>query len=156
MVEKIRKIKNSVQEMEKEESIYPDMLQVAEDVDIPEETVKRAFQIALQPISLETPIGDETSLLGDFIMDAQANSPEDVAIDASLKREINKLLLILSERERKVLELRFGLNHGQTHTLEQVGQYFGLTRERIRQIEAKALQKLRLPKRSRVLKDFMV
>ena len=156
MGDKIRKVMKSVHSMEQEDGLFVDTKQLAEELDISEETVKNVFQITLQPISLETPIGDDTAMLGDFIKDSQTISPEKGAIDSSLQLEINNILQTLKERERQVLEMRFGLNDGYPHTLEQVGNYFGLTRERIRQIEAKALQKLRHPKRSRHLVDFVV
>ena len=114
-------------------------------------------KISQEPVSLETPIGEEDdSHLGDFIKDEHNMSPEDYATNELLKQEIGEVLLTLTEREEKVIKLRFGLEDGKSRTLEEVGQMFGVTRERIRQIEAKALRKLRHPSRSRKLKDYMV
>ena len=153
----VRKIMKIRQDMALEDNEMPDNKQLAEELGISEETVALAFRIAANPVSLETPIDDgETSYLGDFMEDSETTSPEEGIVETSLQIEINKRLQTLNERERKVLEMRFGLNNGQRHTLEQVGNYFGLTRERIRQIEAKALKKLRLPKNSRYLKDFVM
>ena len=134
-----------------------DNKQIAKDLGISEENVERAFQIASHPISLETPIGDDgNSYLGDFVEATNTVSPEENAEENSLQMEINKQLQTLNEREQEILEMRFGLNNREQHTLEQVGNYYGLTRERIRQIEAKALTKLRLPSRSRYLVDYVV
>lgn len=153
----VRKVMKTAQEMAQEEDVLPDNKRIAEDLGISEVAVERAFQIATHPISLETPIGDGgNSFLGDFVEATGAVSPEESAIENSLQMEINKQLQTLNEREQRVLEMRFGLNNGQEHTLEQVGNYFGVTRERIRQIEANALKKLRRPKRSRYLRDFVV
>jgi len=157
MGEIVRKIMSTAQVMEKEDGSWPDMKLLSKELDITEENIEKAFRIAVHPISLETPIGDDgTAYLGGYIEDAESVSPEECAIDSSLHKEINKQLHTLNERERKVLELRFGLNNGQPHTLEQVGNQFGVTRERIRQIESKALQKLRRPNRSKFLRDFVV
>ena len=157
MGEIVRKIMSTAQVMEKEDGSWPDMKLLSKELDITEENIEKAFRIAVHPISLETPIGDDgTAYLGGYIEDAESVSPEECAIDSSLHKEINKQLHTLNERERKVLELRFGLNNGQPHTLEQVGNQFGVTRERIRQIESKALQKLRRPNRSKYLRDFVV
>ena len=156
MGEIIRKVMRNAHGTEQEEGLSFDTGQLAEELDMSQETVEKVFRIAIHPISLETPIGgDDTSLLGNFIEDAETLSPEKGAIDSSLQMEISKQLKTLNEREQKVLELRFGLNYGQPQTLEQIGNYFGLTRERIRQIEAKALRKLRHPNRSRYLRDFI-
>lgn len=156
MGETVRKIMKTAQSMEQEDGLSFDTKQLAKELDMPEETVKKTFYIAAHPISLETPIGDNTASLGDFIADSQTVSPEESAICTSLHVELNKQLETLNERERKVLELRFGLNNIQSQTLEQVGNYFGVSRERIRQIEADALRKLRHPNRSRYLKSFVV
>lgn len=153
----VRKVMKTVQDMEQEDDFQPDNKQIAEELGISEGVVEQAFQIAAHPISLEMPIGDNgTSYLGDYIEATGVVSPEESALETSLQMEIKKQLQTLNEREKKVLEMRFGLNNGQQHTLEQVGNYFGLTRERIRQIEAKALKKLRHPNRSRYLKDYIV
>ena len=157
MGEVVRKVMKTAQYMIQEDDEMPDNKLIAEKLGITEATVKQVFRIAGHPISLETPIGEDgDSYLGDFIEATDVNSPEESAIESSLQMEINTQLQTLNEREQKILEMRFGLNNTQSHTLEQVGNYFGLTRERIRQIEAKALSKLRLPSRSRYLKDYVV
>ena len=118
--------------------------------------IREIYKISQEPVSLETPIGEEDdSHLGDFIKDENNMSPEEYATNEMLKDEISEVLLTLTEREEKVIRLRFGLEDGKSRTLEEVGQMFGVTRERIRQIEAKALRKLRHPSRSRKLKDYM-
>ena len=118
--------------------------------------VREIYKISQDPVSLETPIGEEDdSHLGDFIKDERTMGPEEYATVEMLKEELKGVLATLTEREEKVLRLRFGLDDGQCRTLEEVGQIFGVTRERIRQIEAKALRKLRHPSRSRKLKDFL-
>jgi RNA polymerase primary sigma factor len=118
--------------------------------------VRRIIRISQEPMSLETPVGqEESSLLGDFIEDESVLGPVDAASNQLLKEQVRTILDSLSEREREVLEMRFGLRDGQGHTLEEVGQFFGVTRERIRQIEAKALRKLRHPYRSRKLRDYL-
>ena len=120
------------------------------------EKVREIQKISLEPVSLETPIGEEDdSHLGDFIEDEGAMSPDDYAANELLKDELNEVLLELTDREEKVLRLRFGLDDGRTRTLEEVGKEFNVTRERIRQIEAKALRKLKHPSRSKRLKDFL-
>jgi RNA polymerase primary sigma factor len=118
--------------------------------------VRKIMRISQEPMSLEMPIGQEdSSLLGDFIPDDNVLGPVDAASRQLLKEQIRSALGVLSEREREVLEMRFGLQDGQDHTLEEVGKHFGVTRERIRQIEAKALRKLRHPTRSRQLRDYL-
>jgi RNA polymerase primary sigma factor len=118
--------------------------------------VRRIIRISQEPMSLETPVGqEESSLLGDFIEDESVLGPVDAASNQLLKEQVHSILDSLSDREREVLEMRFGLRDGQGHTLEEVGQFFGVTRERIRQIEAKALRKLRHPYRSRKLRDYL-
>ena len=116
---------------------------------------QRDFKIAQEPVSLETPIEEDDSHLGDFIEDQEAQSPSDHAAYELLKEQLEDVLDTLTDREENVLRLRFGLDDGRTRTLEEVGKVFGVTRERIRQIEAKALRKLRHPSRSKRLKDFM-
>jgi RNA polymerase primary sigma factor len=154
--EVIRKVTSTARKMEKEDGVSIDIKELAEEVDMSEETVEKAFRIAVRPISLDTPLGDDgNTTLGSVIADGELVSPENSAIESSLFMELNKQLQSLNERERKVLEMRFGLNHGNIHTLEQIGNQFGLTRERIRQIELKALRKLRRPSRSRFLRDFV-
>jgi RNA polymerase primary sigma factor len=120
------------------------------------EKVREIMKIAQEPVSLETPIGEEDdSHLGDFIPDDDATAPAEAAAYELLKEQLKDVLDTLSEREENVLRLRFGLDDGRTRTLEEVGKVFGVTRERIRQIEAKALRKLRHPSRSKRLKDFL-
>ncbi len=153
----VRKVKRIAQDMTREGDMQPDIKRIAEELGISEDNATRAFQIASHPISLETPIGDDgNSYLGDFVEATNTVSPEESAEENSLQIEINKQLQTLNEREQKILEMRFGLNNREQHTLEQVGNYYGLTRERIRQIEAKALKKLRLPNRSKYLVDYVV
>ena len=118
--------------------------------------IREIYKISQDPVSLETPIGEEDdSHLGDFIKDERSLSPEEYATNEMLKDEISQVLETLTEREEKVVRLRFGLEDGKPRTLEEVGQMFGVTRERIRQIEAKALRKLRHPSRSRKLRDYI-
>jgi RNA polymerase primary sigma factor len=118
--------------------------------------VERIMRIAQEPMSLETPIGnEEDSYLADFIKDETMPEPDDAASQQLLREQLRNILNSLNHRERQVLEMRFGLKDGQSHTLEEVGQAFGVTRERIRQIEAKALRKLRHPLRSRKLRDYL-
>ena len=130
--------------------------EIAKEMDISEDRVREIMKIAQEPVSLETPIGEEEdSHLGDFIEDQDAPAPADAASFMLLKEQLEEVLCTLTEREKRVLRLRFGLDDGRSRTLEEVGQSFGVTRERIRQIEAKALRKLRHPSRSRKLKDFL-
>jgi len=118
--------------------------------------VRRIIRLAQEPMSLETPVGaEESSQLGDFIEDETMPEPVDAAARELLKEQVQNALAVLTEREREVLEMRFGLVDGKDHTLEEVGKYFNVTRERIRQIEAKALRKLRHPTRSRHLRDYL-
>jgi RNA polymerase primary sigma factor len=118
--------------------------------------VRRIIRLAQEPMSLETPVGaEESSQLGDFIEDETMPEPVDAAARELLKEQVQNALAVLTERERQVLEMRFGLVDGKDHTLEEVGKYFNVTRERIRQIEAKALRKLRHPTRSRHLRDYL-
>ena len=120
------------------------------------EKVREIMKIAQDPVSLETPIGEEEdSHLGDFIPDDDSPAPQEAASYAMLREQIREVLHTLTPREEHVLKLRYGLNDGRTHTLEEVGKEFNITRERIRQIEAKALRKLRHPSRSKRLKDFL-
>jgi RNA polymerase primary sigma factor len=125
-------------------------------MDISEEKVREIIKIAQEPVSLETPIGEEEdSHLGDFIPDEDVPSPADAAAFSMLKEQLVEVLSTLTDREQEVLRLRFGLDDGRARTLEEVGQQFKVTRERIRQIEAKALRKLRHPNRSKRLRDYL-
>lgn len=157
MVETINKLVRVSRQLLQELGREPTPEEIAKEMDVNVERVREIQKIAQEPVSLETPIGEEEdSHLGDFIEDQEAPSPADAATYTMLQEQLGKTLNEhLSSRERKVLELRFGLLDGRNRTLEEVGQYFGVTRERIRQIEAKALRKLRSPKRSGQLKDYI-
>lgn len=156
MVETINKMARIQRQLTLELNREPTDEELAKKMNMSVEKVREIIKIAQEPVSLETPIGEEDdSHLGDFVPDANNMSPEDYTTHEMLKDEIADLLLTLTEREEQVLRLRFGLDNGSPKTLEEVGQIFGVTRERIRQIEAKALRKLRHPSRSRKLKDFM-
>ena len=134
----------------------PTMEEIAEEMKMPVERVREILKISQEPVSLETPIGEEEdSHLGDFIQDDNVPVPSDAAAFTLLKEQLVEVLGTLTEREQKVLRLRFGLDDGRARTLEEVGKEFNVTRERIRQIEAKALRKLRHPSRSRKLKDYL-
>ena len=134
----------------------PHVDEIAKEMNMSEEKVREIMKIAQEPVSLETPIGEEEdSILGDFIPDSDAPAPADMAAFMLLKEQLIDVLSTLTDRESKVLKLRFGLDDGRARTLEEVGKEFNVTRERIRQIEAKALRKLRHPSRSRKLKDFL-
>jgi RNA polymerase primary sigma factor len=156
MVETINRLKRTQRQLTLELNREPTEEQLAEKMGLTVEKVREIFKIAQDPLSLETPVGEEEdSHLGDFIKDISNLTPEEYAINEVLKDEINDVLNTLTEREEQVLKLRFGLEDGTCRTLEEVGNIFGVTRERIRQIEAKALRKLRHPSRSRKLKDYM-
>ena len=157
MVETINKLTRIQRQLIQELGREPTVEEIAERVDgMSPEKVREIQKISLEPVSLETPIGEEDdSHLGDFIEDEGAMSPDDYAANELLKDELNEVLLELTDREEKVLRLRFGLDDGRTRTLEEVGKEFSVTRERIRQIEAKALRKLKHPSRSKRLKDFL-
>ena len=134
----------------------PSPEEIGEDMDLSPEKVREILKIAQEPVSLETPIGEEDdSHLGDFIEDHEATSPAEHAAYELLKEQLEDVLDTLTDREENVLRLRFGLDDGRTRTLEEVGKVFGVTSERIRQIEAKALRKLRHPSRSKRFKDFL-
>lgn len=157
MVETINKLTRVQRQLIQELGREPSAEEIAEKMDgMTPEKVREIQKISLEPVSLETPIGEEDdSHLGDFIEDEGAMSPDDYAANELLKDELNEVLLELTDREEKVLRLRFGLDDGRTRTLEEVGKEFNVTRERIRQIEAKALRKLKHPSRSKRLKDFL-
>lgn len=156
MGETVRKIIRTANQMEQQGCKY-DTKKIAEKLGLSETKVKDALRFSSHLVSLEMPISDDnTSVFGDFLEDNETISPEENAMEVSLQMELAKQMEALSERERKVLELRFGLYQGRRHTLEEVGNYFGVTRERIRQIESKALRKLRRPNHSKYLKDFVL
>ena len=156
MVETINKMARIQRQLTLELNREPSEEEVAKKMGISVEKVREVIKISQDPVSLETPIGEEDdSHLGDFIRDERTMGPEEYATIEMLKEELRGVLATLTDREEKVLRLRFGLDDGQCRTLEEVGQIFGVTRERIRQIEAKALRKLRHPSRSRKLKDFL-
>ena len=156
MVETINKVKKVNSQLLHENGHEPTNEQIAEKLEMPVEKVREIMRVAQEPVSLETPIGEEDdSHLGDFIPDEDAPAPSDVASHTMLKEQLAEVLSTLTPREEKVLRLRFGLEDGRSRTLEEVGKEFNVTRERIRQIEAKALRKLRHPSRSKKLKDFL-
>ncbi len=156
MVETINKLIRVSRQLLQQLGREPTPEEIAKEMEITVERVREIMKIAQEPVSLETPIGEEEdSHLGDFIEDQDAPAPADAASFMLLKEQLEEVLDTLTPREEKVLRLRFGLDDGRARTLEEVGQNFGVTRERIRQIEAKALRKLRHPSRSRKLKDFL-
>ncbi len=156
MVETINKLARVQRQLTLELNREPTEEELSKKMNLPVDKIREIYKISQEPVSLETPIGEEDdSHLGDFIKDERNMSPEEYATNEILKDEISEVLLTLTEREEKVIRLRFGLEDGKSRTLEEVGQMFGVTRERIRQIEAKALRKLRHPSRSRKLKDYL-
>ena len=156
MVETINKVKKVSSQLLHKNGHDPSAEEIAEELDMPIDKVREIMRVAQEPVSLETPIGEEEdSHLGDFIEDSDAPAPADAASHTLLKEQLEDVLSTLTPREKKVLELRFGLEDGRNRTLEEVGKEFNVTRERIRQIEAKALRKLRHPSRSKRLKDFL-
>ena len=156
MVETINKLIRVSRQLLQELGREPLPEEIAEELDMPVERVREILKISQEPVSLETPIGEEEdSHLGDFIQDDNVPVPAEAAAATLLKEQLNEVLDTLTEREQKVLRLRFGMNDGRARTLEEVGKEFDVTRERIRQIEAKALRKLRHPSRSRKLRDYL-
>lgn len=157
MVETINKMARIQRQLTLELNREPSEEEIAKKMGVPVEKVREVLKIGQDPVSLETPIGEEEdSHLGDFVPDERNMSPEEYTTNEILKEEIKSVLATLQPREQQVLELRFGLIDGTSYTLEEVGKKFNVTRERIRQIEAKALRKLRHPSRAKKLKDFMV
>jgi RNA polymerase primary sigma factor len=156
MVETINKLMRVSRQLLQEYGREPTPEEIAKEMDITEEKVREILKIAQEPVSLETPIGEEEdSHLGDFIPDEDVPAPAEAAAFSMLKEQLVEVLDTLTDREQKVLKLRFGLEDGRARTLEEVGKKFDVTRERIRQIEAKALRKLRHPSRSKKLKDYL-
>ena len=156
MVETITKVKKASSQLLHKNGHDPSPDEIAKEIDLPVERVREIMRIAQDPVSLETPIGEEEdSHLGDFIPDDDAPAPAEAANLILLKEQLGDVLKTLTDREEKVLRLRFGLEDGRSRTLEEVGREFNVTRERIRQIEAKALRKLRHPSRSKKVKDFL-
>ena len=156
MVETINKVKKVQSQLLHQNGHEPSPDEIAEEIDMPVDKVREIMRVAQEPVSLETPIGEEEdSHLGDFIPDNDAPAPADAASHTMLREQLADVLSTLTPREAKVLKLRFGLEDGRSRTLEEVGKEFNVTRERIRQIEAKALRKLRHPSRSRKLKDYL-
>ena len=156
MVETINKVKKVSSQLLHRNGHEPTAEEISVELDMPVDKVREIMRVAQEPVSLETPIGEEEdSHLGDFIQDDDAPAPAEVASHTLLKEQLSDVLQTLTPREAKVLRLRFGLEDGRSRTLEEVGKEFNVTRERIRQIEAKALRKLRHPSRSKKLKDFL-
>jgi len=156
MMESISKIVRKSRQMLNEIGREPTPEELAEKLRMPLEKVRKVLKIAKEPLSLETPIGDEeNSHLGDFIEDKNAILPIDAAIQSNLRETTTRTLALLTPREERIIRMRFGIGMNTDHTLEEVGQQFSVTRERIRQIEAKALRKLKHPSRSRILRSFL-
>ena len=155
MVETINKLVRVSRRLVQEYGREPTSQEIGSELELPAEKVRNIIKVSQEPVSLETPIGEEDSHLGDFIEDQTALAPADAASHQLLKEQVEEVLDSLTDRERKVMRLRFGLDDGRSRTLEEVGREFGVTRERIRQIEAKALRKLRHPSRSKKLKDYL-
>jgi RNA polymerase primary sigma factor len=156
MIETINKLIRLQRLMQQELGREPTTEELASRMDIPPSKVRRVLRIAQEPISLQTPVGEEEeSNLGDFLVDGRMISPSDAVINLNLREQTAEVLKTLSPREEKIVKMRFGLQDGSEHTLEEVGQHFAVTRERIRQIEAKALRKLRHPSRSHRLRNFL-
>ncbi len=155
MVENINRLSRASQHLEQKLGHRPTSEELAQELDMPTYKVERIIRLSRQPVSLETPVGEgEDSSLGEFVEDENSFPPSDVALNAALREAIEEALATLTPREARILRLRFGLHDGHSYTLQEVGEKFGLTRERIRQIEAEALQRLRHPSRSRRFKGF--
>ena len=156
MVETINKLLRVTRRLAQELGRQPSSKEIGREMELSPEKVEEIVKVSQLPISLESPIGDEEdSHLGDFIEDRNALPPADAALRQLLKEQIAEVLSSLTPREHRIIQLRFGLEDGRSRTLEEVGKEFGVTRERIRQIEAKALRKLRHPSRSRKLRDYL-
>jgi RNA polymerase primary sigma factor len=156
MIETINKIIRTSRQMLNELGYEPTAVEIATRLSMPVEKVRKVMKIAKEPVSLENPVGDEDgSYLGDFIEDKNVVMPIDAAIQSNLREVTTRILASLTPREERVLRMRFGIGMNTDHTLEEVGQQFSVTRERIRQIEAKALRKLKHPSRSRKLRSFL-
>ena len=156
MIETINKLVRMQRQLQQDLGREPTTEELAVKMDLPVGKVRKVLRIAQEPISLETPVGEEEeSHLGDFIVDRRVVSPSEAVINLNLREQTAEVLKTLSPREEKIIKMRFGLQDGSEHTLEEVGQHFAVTRERIRQIEAKALRKLRHPSRSHRLRAFL-
>jgi RNA polymerase primary sigma factor len=156
MIETINKLVRSQRKLQQELGREPTTEELSKRMELPVPKVRKVLRIAQEPISLETPVGEEEeSHLGDFIIDHRVVSPSEAVINLNLREQTAEVLKTLSPREEKIIKMRFGLMDGSEHTLEEVGQHFAVTRERIRQIEAKALRKLRHPSRSHRLRAFL-
>jgi RNA polymerase primary sigma factor len=156
MIETINKLVRTQRAMQQTLGRDPTTEELAREMELPVNKVRKILRVAQEPISLETPVGEEEeSHLGDFIIDRRAASPSEAVINLNLREQTAEVLKSLSPREEKIIKMRFGLQDGSEHTLEEVGQHFAVTRERIRQIEAKALRKLRHPSRSYRLRTFL-
>jgi len=156
MVETINKVARASHFLVQELGREPSAAEIADYLEIPLSRVSEIMKLSQEPISLETPVGEEDdSHLGDFIQDGDASGPMETATANSLREQLEKALASLTPREEKVLRLRFGFEDGKTHTLEEVGKVFNVTRERVRQIESKALRRLRHPSKSKPLRDFV-
>ena len=156
MVETINKVARASHQLVQELGREPNAREIADFLDLPLSKVEEIMKLSQEPISLETPVGEEDdSHLGDFIQDSEVSEPMEAATANSLREQLEKALAMLTPREEKVLRLRFGFEDGKTHTLEEVGREFNVTRERVRQIESKALRRLRHPSKSKALRDFV-
>jgi RNA polymerase primary sigma factor len=156
MIETLNKVIRTSRQLMQEYGREPTPEEIAEQMDMSADKVEKILKLNRGPISLQTPVGDEEdSQLGDFIEDTTAVSPSDAVISHNLKEQTRKVLATLTPRQERVLRLRFGIDESADHTLEEVGQDFGVTRERIRQVEAKALRKLRHPSRAKRLNPFV-